>query len=260
MAAIADRLERLLDRYFDEKSPEPVRADVERWLAAALELAAQCDGRRAAFDRIARTVGPEDLREWLEALPGHLQDHALADGLLRVADAYATILPAFAAEVRPRALMALGRTEDAIAAAEDGARAYPAHPHVLAAVGEVVASAGRNARAGELFEAALRAAAEDPGLVLDVLDRYLPWAETQGGFFRRFRLRRRREEAEDLLRAEDEAEEDGPGDEFEDEDGDEVDGDDDHPRPEPVTVAPVPGRNDPCPCGSGRKFKKCCGA
>ncbi|MEM1062359.1 MAG: SEC-C metal-binding domain-containing protein [Planctomycetota bacterium] len=20
------------------------------------------------------------------------------------------------------------------------------------------------------------------------------------------------------------------------------------------------GRNDPCPCGSGKKFKKCCGA
>ncbi|HYP08335.1 MAG TPA: SEC-C metal-binding domain-containing protein, partial [Bryobacteraceae bacterium] len=29
-------------------------------------------------------------------------------------------------------------------------------------------------------------------------------------------------------------------------------------------AAPVPagkvGRNDPCPCGSGKKFKKCCGA
>jgi uncharacterized protein len=24
--------------------------------------------------------------------------------------------------------------------------------------------------------------------------------------------------------------------------------------------APKPGRNDPCPCGSGKKFKKCCGA
>src|SRR5690606_8221538 len=24
--------------------------------------------------------------------------------------------------------------------------------------------------------------------------------------------------------------------------------------------AAAPGRNDPCPCGSGRKFKKCCGA
>lgn len=25
-------------------------------------------------------------------------------------------------------------------------------------------------------------------------------------------------------------------------------------------VAAKPGRNDPCPCGSGRKYKKCCGA
>ncbi|HEY9154488.1 MAG TPA: YchJ family protein [Opitutaceae bacterium] len=23
---------------------------------------------------------------------------------------------------------------------------------------------------------------------------------------------------------------------------------------------PLPGRNDPCPCGSGKKYKKCCGA
>jgi SWIM/SEC-C metal-binding protein len=29
--------------------------------------------------------------------------------------------------------------------------------------------------------------------------------------------------------------------------------------PVPVTAAPKIGRNDPCPCGSGRKFKKCCG-
>lgn len=27
-----------------------------------------------------------------------------------------------------------------------------------------------------------------------------------------------------------------------------------------VRPAAPPGRNDPCPCGSGRKFKKCCGA
>jgi len=33
-------------------------------------------------------------------------------------------------------------------------------------------------------------------------------------------------------------------------------------RPRPVTTAPGAdiGRNDPCPCGSGRKYKKCCGA
>lgn len=33
--------------------------------------------------------------------------------------------------------------------------------------------------------------------------------------------------------------------------------------PQPATVrraSPRVGRNDPCPCGSGRKYKKCCGA
>lgn len=29
---------------------------------------------------------------------------------------------------------------------------------------------------------------------------------------------------------------------------------------QPYTRAPKIGRNEPCPCGSGRKFKKCCGA
>jgi SWIM/SEC-C metal-binding protein len=28
----------------------------------------------------------------------------------------------------------------------------------------------------------------------------------------------------------------------------------------PVKVKETPGRNDPCPCGSGKKYKKCCGA
>ncbi|CAD5372204.1 conserved hypothetical protein [Rubrivivax sp. A210] len=32
------------------------------------------------------------------------------------------------------------------------------------------------------------------------------------------------------------------------------------PRPATRRVEPTPGRNDPCPCGSGKKFKKCHGA
>ena len=32
------------------------------------------------------------------------------------------------------------------------------------------------------------------------------------------------------------------------------------PRRAPRRVAPAPGRNEPCPCGSGKKFKKCHGA
>jgi SEC-C motif-containing protein len=31
-------------------------------------------------------------------------------------------------------------------------------------------------------------------------------------------------------------------------------------KKEPVVLGKQPGRNDPCPCGSGKKYKKCCGA
>jgi len=31
-------------------------------------------------------------------------------------------------------------------------------------------------------------------------------------------------------------------------------------KPQPVRVGPVTGPNDKCPCGSGKKYKKCCGA
>jgi preprotein translocase subunit SecA len=30
------------------------------------------------------------------------------------------------------------------------------------------------------------------------------------------------------------------------------------PPPEPVHTDAEPGRNDPCPCGSGKKYKQCC--
>ena len=31
-------------------------------------------------------------------------------------------------------------------------------------------------------------------------------------------------------------------------------------KPKPARAAKKPGRNDPCPCGSGKKYKFCCGA
>jgi preprotein translocase subunit SecA len=30
--------------------------------------------------------------------------------------------------------------------------------------------------------------------------------------------------------------------------------------PAPLRAGPKVGRNDPCPCGSGKKYKNCCGA
>ena len=32
------------------------------------------------------------------------------------------------------------------------------------------------------------------------------------------------------------------------------------PRQTPIVKKEKVGRNDPCPCGSGKKYKKCCGA
>ncbi len=32
------------------------------------------------------------------------------------------------------------------------------------------------------------------------------------------------------------------------------------PKLQPIRVEQRVGRNDPCPCGSGKKYKKCCGA
>ena len=38
------------------------------------------------------------------------------------------------------------------------------------------------------------------------------------------------------------------------------DGESEEEPPDPIRrEAPKIGRNDPCPCGSGRKHKKCCG-
>ena len=31
------------------------------------------------------------------------------------------------------------------------------------------------------------------------------------------------------------------------------------PKPQAPVVTEKVGRNDPCPCGSGKKFKNCCG-
>jgi SEC-C motif-containing protein len=31
-------------------------------------------------------------------------------------------------------------------------------------------------------------------------------------------------------------------------------------KSQPIVIGAQPGRNDPCPCGSGKKYKKCCGA
>jgi preprotein translocase subunit SecA len=47
---------------------------------------------------------------------------------------------------------------------------------------------------------------------------------------------------------------------LDEETGEEEDVFDPYERQEPIVrETPKIGRNDPCPCGSGKKYKKCCG-
>ena len=49
-------------------------------------------------------------------------------------------------------------------------------------------------------------------------------------------------------------------DDYEEEDDDEFDvEDDDINRPPPIEILKKIARNSPCPCGSGKKYKYCCG-
>ena len=67
---------------------------------------------------------------------------------------------------------------------------------------------------------------------------------------------------EDDIDFEDELYEDDYDCDYDEEEDDEVEEDDSPLIPPAGTIvsAPRPGRNAPCPCGSGKKYKKCCGA
>jgi len=62
----------------------------------------------------------------------------------------------------------------------------------------------------------------------------------------------------------DDSDGDDGDDNFDDNDKNDVDGNPSYPKwddpQSPFVSEKVAGRNDPCPCGSGKKYKKCCGA
>ncbi len=255
------RLDKILDRYADGELPENSNQILDNWLAAALELADQCAGKRAAFDRVAREVGAEDLKEWIVDIGDVLARGGRVDSAIGLADAFAGAVPIVADEIRVRALVVAGRTADAVAAAANIETRHATNPYMLLLAARAFAGGGEQDRAGAAFENALKAAQDDPEMKLDVVEEYLPWAEQHGGRIRRFRLRRLTEELESDLQVMDQDDES----EFETETDEDAAGDwvdEDEPEAEPVEqviAQPKPGRNDPCPCGSGKKYKKCCG-
>jgi hypothetical protein len=109
----------------------------------------------------------------------------------------------------------------------------------------IVDLAGRQSATDRMFDLSeVEGAFESPGLNRDS-DRFRdPWKFYSPGAIAARQLRWAKEDAEADARGEVEGS-DGPEWDVE-------------IRPEPVRAMVTPGRNDPCPCGSGKKYKRCC--
>ncbi len=244
---LAQRIKGFLD------DPE---ADLDDQIAAAREWVGLSGANAVGFQEALERIG-FSVAQWLLDLPGFL---VLAG---RPADAQAVVH-----EVSPRfsgdillANLAVTLAENGHAAAarveiEASTRAYPDDAWVAIKCGDALRSLGDAAAAEREYRRGLALAdAEDDALTAeDAVDRLARWFEELG----------READAKALWtwfegRFAADIEDGSPeGGVYDDE------ADDDAFEPvleEPVRRdGPKVGRNDPCPCGSGRKYKKCCAA
>jgi hypothetical protein len=114
---------------------------------------------------------------------------------------------------------------------------------------------------------ALLVACKMMGETFPEFDAWLEDSKTDGDFRRQWYAENSLDDPDDDFYGEDDLGDEWDeldGDEEEDggfDDGDDLDEDDLAQKEESITVVrhePRVGRNDPCPCGSGKKFKKCC--
>jgi len=172
------------------------------------------------------------LENWLRDLVTDLAEVGRIDDAADLAAVMAEMLdePAFLSD-RAFILAGAGRDHDARAQAEALLEKFPGDPQRIAEAGEVLENLGDVHRAEAVYRRALQVAFLEPERKEATL-RLIPLLRRQG----RHTEARLLEDDERIPRT--------PGRE----------------RVIPVRSTPKVGRNDPCPCGSGRKHKKCCSA
>lgn len=226
--ALLSRLEQAIDRVPDEKATdELLRGDA----AAALALADRLRGRPADFEGWAEDWAA---RDWMCELPFDLARRGLVDDAVQVADAFAELDPECRSTYAADAAVILaeaGRAGAARARADANVRDFPRDVWTRVHAGDVHRALGDRTqaereyrRAGALAQA--RGTGTDAAAVAQRLSALL--AGVAG----------REQDAAEAARAAERALTAHLG----------------------QRIASTTGRNEPCPCGSGRKFKKCCGA
>jgi tetratricopeptide (TPR) repeat protein len=234
-----------VDAAVRERFDDLTEADLRESASTALRFLEVCDGqlgewrREAILEHAARD-------EWLMNLPGLLVRAGLVAEAAAVAERAATADPGNAQLFLGDLAQSLGEAGHAEAAAkraEENLRAFPDQPWVLVTSGFAYAPSDPE-RAEALFRRAVSVAraGESPSEVEEVYEQYLEFLADQPGreADRQAALRELAEwkRSRGWISAVGEP---------------------------ALTTAPIAkavkvGRNEPCPCGSGRKFKRCCGA
>lgn len=208
---------------------EELRADAD----LALELAARLTGQPAVFAELM--VGDTLSDVWLIELPWALARGGLVDDAVRVGDALAELdqdnAAMFASDVAV-ILAEAGRGEQALARVEQNLRCFPDDLWTQIHAGDVHLALSDDPRAEQAFRDALakaRAGGDAAG-VADANERLARLLAEQPG--REHEANAAEQEMQRASRA----------------------------ASGGSRLAVKIGRNDPCPCGSGREFKRCCGA
>jgi tetratricopeptide (TPR) repeat protein len=232
-------LRRAMEGTVGHRNPRPAVLDEAR--AVALEAAKALAGPSGALDEAAyETLDrelPADLRAWLLELPSFLSKKGRRGQGEELCDLYAPILGAPYLEAE-RAVVAweAGARDEARRALEEVRSRHPEHPWPELRGGYCREQEKREEDARKHFETAVEKArrAGRPKDLRFAWDGLIQFHHARGDRDKAVELSRKMlEECPDVKK------------ELEVE--------------TIVNEARSPGRNDRCPCGSGRKWKKCCG-
>lgn len=181
------------------------------------------------------------LLSWLIELPLELAGDGFVDQAVETARRYAFADPQNFLGDLGWILANAGRCEEAFSQIEENLKNYPDDPWMVIKAGDVLDICGQAKRAERLYHQALDMT-EDTYTQDGAIERLVPLYEQWG----------KTEKIEELKKR------------FPPVQAYRVDREKGTPTVDPgspslaQTKKPKIGRNDPCPCGSGKKFKKCC--
>lgn len=239
LTEIRDALTRAMDGTIGVRNPKPVVLDQaqEAAFAVAEHLKATDEAERAEQLEQLGLELPGNLRAWLFELPSFLSKKERPEVGYKLCDTFAPFLgDAYFAIEKTAVRMEAGEKSEALAEVDEILSQHSDHAWVSFRAAQLHADTGDFKRARVEFDSALELARKDESRedLRFVYDGYISHLQEHGEASEAVDLSRKMMEDLPEIEAEFQTE-------------------------QLVNEAPKVGRNDPCPCGSGKKFKKCCG-